>query len=147
MFKHRGMTLIEIMVVLAILVLIIVAAVPLGRAWVANAHIARAEATLLQAYQIARATALKNVGGLTGTAAVSTLDLSVNPTLKVTENSSSPASDVWTSNINSDTIIAITDSTCANKVSLNNLGLPDSSNCLVYSVSSSGGTTKSGSLH
>lgn len=153
MHKHRGVTLIELMTVLTIMVLVVLAGTTLGRGWIANAHIAKAEAMLLQSYQIARTAALKNAGGITGTdpltsanKAVATLDVSASPVLTVTDNSTSPATTIWTGTIDSDTSVTLQDSSCGNQVSLDNMGLPTATGCLAYTISASGGTTASGSL-
>jgi Tfp pilus assembly protein FimT len=141
---NHGVTLVELLVVIGITVVMILVGVPLTRAWIANSHIARAEATLLQAYQGARAAALLNAKKITDTNTVATIDVSVHPTVSVTD---STATVLWSGTTDADSTVTFTTGTCNNQLSLNNGGNPTIAACTAYSVNASGGTTITGTLH
>ena len=71
-----GVTLIELMIVVAIIALIALFGVPLGGRWIASSQIAETKALLFQGYSTARALALRNPLGVTGVEAAAGMKLS-----------------------------------------------------------------------
>ncbi|HLT25463.1 MAG TPA: GspH/FimT family pseudopilin [Zeimonas sp.] len=57
--RQRGVSIIEAMIVLTVLVILLVGAVPTGREWLANSRIRAASESMLAGLQLARAEALK----------------------------------------------------------------------------------------
>lgn len=154
MVKRRkaGFTLIEMMVTLAIMALLLLVGAPLGRAWVANAHIAQAESQLLQAYERTRALALRNPAGVTAPTTAATLCITNGNTLKVYQgaaNCTTPSTTpIWSGSAATDTSLCTpAASTCpsTSQLNLDNNGMSTSS--LSYTVSANGGTNASGTLH
>lgn len=134
------------MMVVAITTVMILVGVPLTRSWIANSHIARAESTVLRAYQQARAAALLNALKITDTNTVITVDVSAPPTVSVYDTAATP-NVLWSGTTDADTTITLSTGSCNNLLSLNNNGNPTVAACIAYSISASGGTTVTGTLH
>lgn len=136
----RGVTLVELMVTIAIMMILALATVPLGRSWIANSHIAEVNDKLLQAYSRARTEALINrhgrVGGIVASISISSSQFQVRD---------SNNNEVWISPYYSDTVVTI-DEGCANLIQIDTNGLIADSACSAYTVSASGGTSISSNL-
>lgn len=141
-----GFTLIELLICLSITVLLLLISVPLGRTWVANAHIAQAESQLLQAYERAKALALRNPNGVAGATATATLTVN-NTTYSLTVQDSGGTA-MWNATMPSDVTATLGGSTCNNQLALDNNGLPlAAATCTTaYTISASGGTNATGNL-
>lgn len=59
MHRQRGVSIIEAMIVLTVLVILLMGAVPTGQAWLANSRIRSAAESMLSGLQLARAEAVK----------------------------------------------------------------------------------------
>jgi type IV pilus assembly protein PilA len=82
--RHRGFTLIELMVTIAIVALLALVSAPMALSWVNGARVADARAKLTQGFGKAKALALRNPGQVTGAAAAASLVLdAAGPKLRV----------------------------------------------------------------
>lgn len=136
----RGVTLVELMVTIAIMMILALASVPLGRSWIANSHIAEVNEKLIQAFSRARTEALINRHGKIGEVAAY-VRYSGNQ-LEVFDGNNNV---VWVSNIYPDTLVTL-DEICAGRIELNADGLIVDAGCRAYTVSASGGTSISATL-
>lgn len=82
---NSGFTLIEVMIVVAIIALVVLVAAPLSGHWVTDANRLEAEGQLNQAVGRAKAAALRNYMGATGNTAVTAICLSNDNVLTVLE--------------------------------------------------------------
>lgn len=81
--KHRGFTLIEVMIVIALIAFIAVIGAPLGGGWVRQADLLEVEGDLTQAFGQARAAAMRNLPGVTGADPVAVVCVSNTGALEV----------------------------------------------------------------
>lgn len=146
----RGMSLIELMIVVAIIMILSLLAVPLGGAWVKNTHLNHAHDVLQEGYSTARALALRNTGNVSGMVASATLR--VNGTnLSVDHPDPDDITQIvtlWSGKVNADTTVALGDSNCAtsNTLTLTASGLPTNADCLEYILTINGGPSETGTL-
>jgi prepilin-type N-terminal cleavage/methylation domain-containing protein len=82
---NSGFTLIEVMIVVAIIALVVLVTAPLSGHWVTDANRLEAEGQLNQAVGRAKASALRNYMGATGNTAVTAICLSNDNVLTVLE--------------------------------------------------------------
>ena len=132
----HGLTLVELAVVLAVVVIVAMAAVPYGQAWIANAKIAKANSDLQLAYRKAVAYALRNPNGVNSTSASAVVASVVlqSGVIKVIDEA---AHTIWQSNIASGISVSLN---CSGKVELNNNGVPISPACAGYLISAQAGS-------
>lgn len=139
--KSCGLTLIELMVTIAVLMILALASVPLGRSWVANSHIAEVNDKLNQAFSRARTEAFlnkaKQAGG--GVASVRYADNRIEVFDGIN------ADPVWAVDIYPDTTITF-DESCGGVISINTDGLIDQPICRSYTISANGGTSITSNL-
>lgn len=141
--RSAGFTLIEILVTLTLTTLLLLMAAPLTRAWIANAHIAKAESQLRQAYAKARVLALRNPAGVISTASAATLTASAS---SLTVQQGNNGTTTWSDTLDGDTSVALANG-CANRLALDNNGLALNSTCLSYTISALGGSSATGKLY
>lgn len=108
--KIKGFTLIEVLIVIAIVALIVLVAVPLSGSWIRDANMLDAEGQLTQAVGRAKAAALRNKMAATGSNPVSAICLTAGNLLTVREGTAAnvapscaatPAGDqLWQTQIN-----------------------------------------------
>ncbi|WP_326519346.1 pilus assembly FimT family protein [Acinetobacter sp. CAAS 2-6] len=150
---QQGVTLIELMITIALLAILAVAGIPLGRAWIANVQITKTEKLFLDAYVRAKNEAIRNPNGISQDSATAVATLSVdnsNKTIKVLD-SKSPPTLMWTVDIPPNVTVRLSSATtsteCADsQVTLDNNGHILTANCTKYTISANGGTDATGSL-
>lgn len=128
---QKGITLIELIITLALVAIIIISIVPLGRSWVATAHVSKAQSVLLQAFNRAKTEALKNPNKVLTdnttdpTVAKITIDNTVTPkTITVescdgTKSNCGTSTTIWSDSFDQDTTITLAPA-CSSKILLNN---------------------------
>lgn len=136
----RGVTLVELMVTIAIMMILALATVPLGRSWIANSHISEVNDKFFQALSRARTEALINRHGIVG-GIVASVSISSNQFQVLDGNNNV----VWVSPYYTDTIVTI-DEDCGNLIRIDTNGLIVDAGCRTYTISASGGTSISSSL-
>lgn len=75
---HRGFTLVELMITLALIAIIAMAAVPYTASWIHAAQVQTTAANLEQAFAKAKALALRNPSGVTASAPAASVKLAGN---------------------------------------------------------------------
>lgn len=143
--KPLGLTLIELVIVLALLAILALTGVNYGTAWIANSKISIANSNLNIAYRKAVALAIRNPDGVNENS-TSTVASSLVLNNSVIETHSASGSVVWSSTLPNSVNITF-NSVCANKVEVNNHGLPLNATCLNYTISSQGGTSVNDKLN
>ncbi|WP_111891886.1 Tfp pilus assembly protein FimT/FimU [Acinetobacter sp. MB5] len=117
---QRGATLIELLVVLIIAAIIVGAITPIGRSWVATAHVSKAQSVLTQAFNKAKTEALKNPNKvLTDATNPTVATITVNNTAKTITVSDSSSTTIWSDSFDSDVTITLA-TACSSKILLNN---------------------------
>jgi len=137
--KIRGFTLIEVLIVIAILGLLILVAAPLSGGWVRSANVLETEAQLTQAFGKAKAAALRNNRAATGDSPASAVCLT-NNVLTVREGTSTAApscgatptgTQLWQIQVSEHVTVKLGSATGANFscLCLNNKGQPTTNAC------------------
>lgn len=151
-YHQRGISLIELMVVMTILMIITLLAVPLGGGWVKSTHLNHAHDVLQEGYATARAQALRNTGNVSGMAAAATLKVNG---IKLSVDYPDPSDStkvvtLWLGEVNADTAVVLggTGTGCAipDTLALTTSGLPTDPECLNYTLSVNGGPNDTGTL-
>lgn len=119
---QKGITLIELIITLALVAVIIASIAPLGRSWIATAHVSKAQSVLAQAFNKAKTEALKNPNKILSdadnpTVATITVYPNTSPPKVIVTNSSGTT--IWEDSFDSDVTITLAD-TCNSKILLNN---------------------------
>lgn len=143
----EGVTLLELMVVLAIVAILLLLAVPLGSAWIAGAQVAETKALLQQGYANARALALRNPAASSDGAPSAALKLDGDFLLVCKgdrSNSACARTDasgtvVWKTDVVRGTGVSVT----VTSVNLSSRGIPDTTPS--YSISK-GSETENGNF-
>lgn len=145
---EQGMSMIELMVTVAIMMAMAMLAAPLTSGWVKNTHLSHAKNILVEGYTSARALALQNTANTTGSGTAASLAIA-DTTLSVTYPGTAPGTvvSVWSGTVNADTSITLNDS-CGGGAILNlqNTGVPSADSCLAYKIAVSGGDSETGTL-
>lgn len=138
---NRGVTLVELMVTIAIMMVLALSAVSLGRSWIANSHIAEVNDKLNQAFTRARTEAFLNkgqqAGGVVASVRYANNQIAVFDSLNVDP--------LWVTAVYPDTSITL-DESCAGEVGINTDGLIANPVCRNYTISANGGTSITSSL-
>lgn len=147
--QQRGVTLIELMIAIALLVMLALAIFPLGRAWVTNAQITKTEKLFLEAYSRAKNEAIRNPNAVTidstTPAAILIVD-NANKTVTVRNKDDSAADSMILQAVIESTVTVTLSNECNNKIPLNNNAYVMTANCTVYTISANGGTNATGAL-
>ena len=143
--RERGLSLIELMVTLTIMMVITLIAVPLTSGWVKNTHLNHAHDVILEGFATARALALQNPANATGTGTAASL-VATGTTLEVTYPDATSVT-VWSGSVDGDTTVTL-NSTCSSDTTLTllNTGVPATGNCPTYRISVNGGPSETGTL-
>ena len=145
----RGITLIELLVTVALIAILAMSALPLGRAWVANAQITKTEKLFLEAYSRARNEAIRNPNAVkidgTAPAAVLIIDNTAK-TMTVRNKDDSAADSIVLQSAIEPTVTVTLSTECNNKIPLNNNAYVLTADCNVYTITASGGTNAAGAL-
>lgn len=152
--QQRGLMLIELLVTIGLVAILAIAIVPLGRSWIATAHISRAETALVQSYKKAKVEALKNPNGISSDAVNPTaVSIVIDNTMKTIMVKNSNNITVWTDDFNRNVTISLATS-CNGILKINNLtqvlnnSTPTTidNTCSSYTITSAGGQTVTGVL-
>ncbi|TBW58459.1 prepilin-type N-terminal cleavage/methylation domain-containing protein [Marinobacter halodurans] len=149
--RERGLSLIELMVVMTILMILALLTVPLGGGWVRNTHLNHAHDVLMEGYATARVLALRNTANVSGKAVAATLRVN-GTSLSVGHPDPDDGTKVvtlWSGQVEADTTVTLGDAaSCAvpNTVDLTANGLPTDLGCLNYTLTIKGGPSESGTL-
>lgn len=139
--QHRGVTLIEIMIAIALLAMLALAIFPLGRAWVANAQITKTEKLFLEAYSRAKNEAIRNPNAVpidsTAPAALLIVD-NTNKKIIVRNKDDSTTDSIVLQVVIEPTVTVTLSNECNNKIPLNNNAYVMTANCTVYSITANG---------
>ena len=122
MVKHnqQGATLIELLVVLTLVAIIVTSITPLGRSWVATAHVAKAESVLTQAFNKAKSEALKNPNKVLSDATNPTVaTITIDNTAKTITVTNNGTTTLWRDSFDNDVSINLA-TACNSKILLNN---------------------------
>ncbi|TBW55429.1 prepilin-type N-terminal cleavage/methylation domain-containing protein [Marinobacter halodurans] len=148
---ERGLSLIELMVVMTIIMILALLAAPLGAGWVKSTHLNHAHDVLKEAYATARALALRNTANVSGNAVAATLRVNGNK-LSVDypdPDDSTKVLTLWSGQVDTDTTVALGDAPgCAvpNTLALTARGLPADLGCVHYTLTIKGGPSDAGTL-
>lgn len=142
---QKGITLIELMIVVAILLLSIFAVIPFSQAWIANNQIMKTEKMFLEAYERTKNEAIRNPQGIKQDSTQAVASLKVDNTNKIIQVVNSLDRTLWEVDVPTRTSINLTNS-CLNQIKLNNNAHVMTSGCTTYTISASGGTDAQGSL-
>lgn len=138
---NRGVTLVELMVTIAIMMILALATVPLGRSWIANSHIAEVNDKLNQAFSRARTEAFLNkalrAGGIVASVRYADNQIKVFDTVN--------PDPLWVAAVYPDTRITL-DESCGSVIEINTDGLIANPVCRSYTISANGGTSITSSL-
>ncbi|MHA3096809.1 pilus assembly FimT family protein [Acinetobacter brisouii] len=159
---QKGITLIELIITLALVAVIIASIAPLGRSWIATAHVSKAQSVLTQAFNKAKTEALKNPNKVLSDATNPTTALIVvDNTGRLIKVYDSNNNEIWEDSFDNDVTVTITNqistspyTSCnGNTILLNNtLQFLDSSTkststtCSNYAIAASSAQTVTGVL-
>ena len=142
-----GFTLIEVLVVVALIAILALVGAPLGRAWVANANLENSENILKEGYAFARSLALENRGAAVGSQPAATLSIddgrvivtySIRGLNNAGTNIAGTTETLWWRTLNRD-VSAQLDAKCtAASLQLTNMGLPLNVSCLNVTLTAGG---------
>lgn len=117
---QKGITLIELIITLALVAVIIASIAPLGRSWIATAHVSKAQSVLTQAFNKAKTEALKNPNKVLSDATNPTVaTVTINNTAKTITVTNSSSTTIWSDSFDQDTTITLA-TACSSKILLNN---------------------------
>ena len=117
---QKGITLIELIITLALVAVIIASIAPLGRSWIATAHVSKAQSVLTQAFNKAKTEALKNPNKVLSDATNPTVaTVTINNTTKTITVTNSSSTTIWSDSFDQDTTITLA-TACSSKILLNN---------------------------
>lgn len=103
---HRGFTLVELMVGLAVMAMLLLAALPLGRYWVNSNRQMQMHSTLLEGVSQARALALRNPAAQRASEPAATLQLRAGVLEVVVPGNTTP---LWSADVRSEASFMLTD--------------------------------------
>lgn len=117
---QKGITLIELIITLALVAVIVASIAPLGRSWIATAHVSKAQSVLTQAFNKAKTEALKNPNKVLSDATNPTVaTITINNTTKTITVTNSSSTTIWSDSFDQDTTITLA-TACSSKILLNN---------------------------
>lgn len=131
---QRGITLIEMMVVVALVGILAVMAIQFGSGWTNNARVTQTQAALQHAYSSAKSAALQNPLGVSGDDVSASLCVGTGRVTVVT-GSNCTAKAIWSELLPNGAAARIGSDGKATCVALNNTGLPvDAAGCTTDSA-------------
>ncbi|MHA3059773.1 pilus assembly FimT family protein [Acinetobacter sp. ANC 4636] len=151
---QKGITLIELIITLALVAVIIASIAPLGRSWIATAHVSKAQSVLTQAFNKSKTEALRNPNKVLSDATNPTVaTITINNTAKTVTVTNSSSATIWNDSFDQDTTITLP-TACSSKILLNNtVQLLNSSTpatidntCSSYTISASSAQSVTGVL-
>ena len=117
---QKGITLIELIITLALVAVIVASIAPLGRSWIATAHVSKAQSVLTQAFNKAKTEALKNPNKVLSDATNPTVaTITIDNTTKTITVTNSSSTTIWSDSFDQDTTITLA-TACSSKILLNN---------------------------
>lgn len=117
---QKGITLIELIITLALVAVIVASIAPLGRSWIATAHVSKAQSVLTQAFNKAKTEALKNPNKVLSDATNPTVaTITINNTTKTITVTNSSSTTIWSDSFDQDTTITLA-TACSSIILLNN---------------------------
>lgn len=117
---QKGITLIELIITLALVAVIIASIAPLGRSWIATAHVSKAQSVLTQAFNKAKTEALKNPNKVLSDATNPTVaTITIDNTAKTITVTNSSSTTIWSDSFDQDITITLA-TACSSKILLNN---------------------------
>lgn len=131
---HRGFTLIELVVTIAIFALLALAAVPLGQSWIANIRIVETHGKMQVVFEKAQSFAVRNPNGVIQD--TSAVNLSMSGGAFVATSSTGVV--IWRERI--DPRATITLASGCGSIGLNNKGRILNPACSAYKIEFTGGT-------
>lgn len=126
--RMRGISMIEMMLVLLIMALTLAAGIPLARGWVADAQLSRAESLLHQGVAKARAQALRNPLAVSGSAVAASVQIVSGTRLEVRQGSTGNL--LWSAQVKDGVQLLLAASAgasvagCGNQLAFDNNGMP-----------------------
>lgn len=143
MVKVKGISLVELMVVIALIAILALSIFPLGRSWISNSKITQTQKIILEAYSKTRNEALRNPNHVKGNTKAAVLQLESG---EIVVNDSAGQL-IWKSKIPTNVEVEFIDcSDVTNQVVLNNNAHRLTASCEGYTIQSAGGQDESGSF-